>query len=79
MSPDALTNRIIQLLTELGFGFAFAGRRCGDTEVRIDLLFKCARRGRHPLTGAGRWRPCGPCDSLPRRPTSAPYARTHDD
>ncbi|MDF0370981.1 PDDEXK nuclease domain-containing protein [Streptomyces sp. KA12] len=40
---DALTNRIIQFLTELGFGFAFVGRQypltVGDTEFRIDLLF----------------------------------------
>ncbi|MEW2605404.1 PDDEXK nuclease domain-containing protein [Streptomyces sp. NPDC047916] len=40
---DALTSRIIQFLTELGFGFAFVGRQypltVGDTEFRIDLLF----------------------------------------
>ncbi|MER5555675.1 PDDEXK nuclease domain-containing protein [Streptomyces sp. NPDC002793] len=40
---DALTNKIIQFLTELGFGFAFVGRQypitVGDTEFRIDLLF----------------------------------------
>ncbi|MFH8756182.1 YhcG family protein [Streptomyces atroolivaceus] len=40
---DALTGKIIQFLTELGFGFAFVGRQypitVGDTEFRIDLLF----------------------------------------
>lgn len=40
---DALTDKIIQFLTELGFGFAFVGRQypltVGDTEFRIDLLF----------------------------------------
>ncbi|MEU8709333.1 PDDEXK nuclease domain-containing protein [Streptomyces sp. NPDC048565] len=40
---DALTSKIIQFLTELGFGFAFVGRQypitVGDTEFRIDLLF----------------------------------------
>ncbi|MFJ6848963.1 YhcG family protein [Streptomyces sp. NPDC091271] len=40
---DALVTRIVQFLTELGFGFAFVGRQypltVGDTEFRIDLLF----------------------------------------
>lgn len=40
---DALVTRIVQFLTERGFGFAFVGRQypltVGDTEFRIDLLF----------------------------------------
>lgn len=40
---DALVNRIVQFLTELGFGFAFVGRQypitVGTKEYRIDLLF----------------------------------------